>query len=255
MRTAEWTEQISVLDRVAAVLDAFGEDDDGIGISELARRANLPKSTVSRIAAELVGQRLLDRQGAKLYLGFRLFEYGQSVEQPRRLRQLALPVMHDLRDLTGHTTALAVLAGPEVVLIAVARGPAVPGWAGRVGAHLPAHATALGKSMLAFSAPEVVDTVTGSVLAPSTRSTIREPDALLRELAETRRTGISREREESALGWASIASPILGPGSAPLAAIAVMAPTEELAADRCTHVVRAAASTVSRRLGAPVAKH
>ena len=76
MRTADWTDSVSVLDRVTAVFEAFGEHDEGLGVSELARRANLPKSTVSRIAADLVEQRFLDRDGDKLYLGVRLFELG-----------------------------------------------------------------------------------------------------------------------------------------------------------------------------------
>ena len=66
MRTANWTDSVSVLDRVTAVFDAFGDDDHGLGVSELARRANLPKSTVSRIAADLVAQRFLDRDGELL---------------------------------------------------------------------------------------------------------------------------------------------------------------------------------------------
>ena len=71
MRTADWTDSVSVLDRVTAVFEAFGEHDEGLGVSELARRANLPKSTVSRIVADLVGQRFLERDGDKLYLGVR----------------------------------------------------------------------------------------------------------------------------------------------------------------------------------------
>ena len=153
MRTADWTESVSVLDRVTAVFEAFGEHDEGLGVSELARRANLPKSTVSRIAADLVEQRFLDRDGDKLYLGVRLFELGQTVEQPRRLRQLALPVMTDLRDATGQTVHLAVLEGTDVVFIAIVRGGPMPTPLARVGGRLPAHATALGKAILAFSPP------------------------------------------------------------------------------------------------------
>ena len=130
MRTADWTESVSVLDRVTAVFEAFGEHDEGLGVSELARRANLPKSTVSRIAADLVGQQFLDRDGDKLYLGVRLFELGQTVEQPRRLRQLALPVMTDLRNATGQTIHLAVLEGIDVVFIAIVRGGPMPTDAG-----------------------------------------------------------------------------------------------------------------------------
>ncbi|WP_206737188.1 IclR family transcriptional regulator [Agromyces albus] len=234
-----------MLDRVAAVFDAFGENDDGLGVSELARRANLPKSTVSRIAAELVGQRFLDREGDKLYLGFRLFELGQTVEQPRRLRQLALPVMTELRNLTGHTVELAVLDGADVVLIAIVRGQHTPTSAGRLGGRLPAHATALGKAILAFSAQEVVDVIADGWLEPRT---IREPSSLLRELTETRRSGIATEREECAVGRASVASPILGHGAVPVAAISVIAHAEEFAADRVSPVVRAAALSLSRRV-------
>src|SRR5918995_1444116 len=119
MRTADWTDSVSVLDGVTAVFEAFGEQDDGLGVSELARRANLPKSTVSRIAADLVAQRFLDRDGDKLYLSVRLFELGQTVEQPRRLRHAALPVMVELRDATGQTVNLAVLEGADVVIITI----------------------------------------------------------------------------------------------------------------------------------------
>src|SRR6478735_4221980 len=126
MRTARWNESVSVLDRVTAVFDAFGEQDEGLGVSELARRAHLPKSTVSRIAADLVAQRFLDREGDTLYLGVRLFELGQTVEQPRRLRQLALPIMTDLRDVSGQTVHLAVLDGVDVVFITIVRAGPVP---------------------------------------------------------------------------------------------------------------------------------
>ena len=221
MRTADWTESVSVLDRVTAVFEAFGEHDDGLGVSELARRANLPKSTVSRIAADLVGQRLLDREGDKLYLGVRLFELGQTVEQPRRLRQLALPVMTDLRNVTGQTVHLAVLEGTDVVFIAIVRGEPTATPLARVGGRLPAHATALGKAILAFSPPDVV----GADRLRRTRAAHAAHDlraaALLRELAEIRRTGIATEREECVIGRTCIASAILGHGGVPVAAISV----------------------------------
>src|SRR5215204_3875995 len=109
MRTADWTSSVTVLDRVTAVFDAFGEHDDGLGVSELARRANLPKSTVSRIVADLVGQRFLERDGDKLYLGIRLFELGKTVQRQRELSRIAINVMKELRKLTCHTVHLAFL--------------------------------------------------------------------------------------------------------------------------------------------------
>jgi DNA-binding IclR family transcriptional regulator len=147
MRTADWSESVSVLDRITAVFEAFEADDDGLGVSELARRAHLAKSTVSRIAADLVEQRFLERRGDKLYLGVRLYELGQNVDEPRRLRRLALPLMAELRDLTGHTVTLALVGDTDVLYVAVTRGrtPAVA--LGGVGARVPVAESALGRAV------------------------------------------------------------------------------------------------------------
>lgn len=250
MRTADWTESVSVLDRVTAVFDAFGEHDEGLGVSELARRANLPKSTVSRIAADLVAQRFLDRDGDKLYLGVRLFELAQSVEQPRRLRRIALPVMTELREATGQTVSLAVLEGADIVFVAIVRGEPTPKPLARIGGRLPAHATALGKAILAVSPQDVVDRIIQSGLEMRTPHTISEPSALLRELVDIRRLGVATESNECAIDRACAASPILGHGGAPIAAISVAGSVSNLVPDSVAPAVRAAAMILSRRMGA-----
>lgn len=248
MRTATWTDSVSVLDRVTALFDAFGEHDEGLGVSELARRANLPKSTVSRIAADLVEQRFLDRDGDKLYLGIRLFELAETVQQPRRLRHVALPVMTELRDVTHQTVSLAVLEGADVLLIAIVRGEASPAPAARVGGRLPAHATALGKALLAFSSRDVVERVIRGGLPSRTPSTICDPVVLGRELADVRRLGVAAETEECLTGRMCVASPILSNGGMPVAAISVSGSTPDIVPARVGPAVRAAAVTLSRRI-------
>jgi len=254
MRTASWTDSVSVLDRVTAVFDAFGEDDEGLGVSELARRANLPKSTVSRIAADLVAQRFLDRDGELLYLGVRLFELGQTVPQPRMLRRLALPVMRELRDVTAQTVQLAVLDGADVVVVAVLRVPSAREPSTRVGGRDPAHATALGKAILAFSPAETVTRIASGGLTKQTPRTIDEPAALLRELADVRRRGVATEHEECMIGVAATAGALLVPGEAPSAAISVTGAVDDLFPDRVAPAVRAAAVALSRRLAADRAR-
>ena len=246
MRTADWTDSVSVLDRVTAIFDAFGEQDDGLGVSELARRANLPKSTVSRIAADLVAQRFLDRDGDKLYLGVRLFELAQTVEQPRRLRHFAFPVMTELRDATGQTVSLAVLEGADVVFVAIVRGERTSKPLARIGCRLPAHATALGKAILAFSPPSVVERIIQGGLEVRTPHTISEPSVLLRELTDVRRLGVATEKEECANDRACAASPILGHGGVPIAAISVSGSVANVVPDRIAPAVRAAGVTLSR---------
>ncbi|MGX1702069.1 IclR family transcriptional regulator [Microbacterium sp. NPDC055357] len=255
MRTADWTVSVSVLDRLSAVLDAFGEHDEGLGVSELARRAGLPKSTVSRIAADLVEQRFLDRDGDKLYLGVRLFELGQTVQQPRVLRRQALPVLRELRDVTGQTVNLGVLDGADVVVIAVLPGASMtlpPPL--RVGARLPAYATAMGKAVLAVSRRDVVSRVVAAGFEPRTPQTITDEPTLLRDLAGVRHRGAATDHEEYVPGVTGTASPVLGAAGIPVAAISVAGPTGEFLIDSVVPAVRAAALTLSRRL-ATVAAH
>ena len=250
MRTADWTDTVSVLDRITAVFDAFGDHDEGLGVSELARRANIPKSTVSRVASELVAQQFLDRDGDKFYLGVRLYELGQTVEQPQRLRRLAYPVMAELRDLTGQSVQLAVMEGSDVVFVAIARSePAVRPHA-TVGGRLPVHATALGKAVLAFSSPDVIDRVIRGGLVARTAHTITDADALVHELRQIRSTGIATEREECVLGRSCTASPILTAGGEALAAISVSGATGDVMVDRMASAVRAAGATLTRRAAA-----
>ena len=247
MRTAAWTSAVTVLDRITAVFDAFGEHDEGLGVSELARHANLPKSSISRIAGELVEQGLLDREGDTFYLGARLFEFGQTVERPRRLRHFAYPVMAGLRDLTSQSVQLAVLDGTDVVFLAIARSePAIRPHA-RIGGRLPAHATAVGKAIMAFSPSELVEEVVQGGLAPRTPHTITASDSLVRELLQIRGAGVATEREECVIGRSCMASPVLAPGGEPFAAISVAGSSSDIGGEHLAAAVRAAAATLSHR--------
>ncbi len=71
-----------MIGRVAAIFDACGPAGDVLGISEIARRAGLAKSTVSRIVQELATYKFLERSGSELQLGLRLFELGESASRP-----------------------------------------------------------------------------------------------------------------------------------------------------------------------------
>lgn len=249
VRSAGWTESVSVLDRITAVFEAVGATDDGLRITELARRANLPKSTVSRIAADLVEQRLLDREGDRLHLGVRLFELGQTVKQPRRLRALAHPVMTELRNVTGLAVHLALLGDRDVVLVSVVRGRAATAPLAMVGSRMPAHATALGKALLAFpSSDQSVRHVLDGGLPRLTPHTICDPAELARELREVRHSGVALEREESLIGRAGVAGAILSLGTVAVAAISVTGTPDDVAHDRVAPAVRSAAGTLGHRL-------
>lgn len=211
MAGADSADALGVLDRVTSILEAFDEDDRGLGLSELAVRAGLPKSTVSRLVATLVRQRYLERDGKRIHLGIRLFELGQLAEQPRELRIAALPVMADLRNRTGHNAHLAIRDGDHLVCLAAMRGPGAPPLAPRTGGRVAVDATALGDAMLG-------------------------------------RSNTADAGHESPDGVRTIAHPIRESTGRVVAAISVSGWTDGFDLDRSAAAVRMAALAVSRRL-------
>jgi IclR family transcriptional regulator, acetate operon repressor len=254
MRTAEWDGGSSVLSRAAAVLDAFGADTAELGVSELARRTGLAKSTAHRLVGELVRLGWLEQAGPRVRLGLHLFELGQLVPRQRALKEAALPFMEDLREATGSNVHLAVLEGLEVVYVEILRVRDRQALPSRVGGRLPAHATGVGKAILAFSPPDVVKARVDAGLVRRTAYTVVMPGALTRELAAVRETGISYDRQESALGVVCAAAPVFGADGRVLGSLSVTGRAERLDVERMAPAVRTAALTLSRQLGAPLGR-
>jgi DNA-binding IclR family transcriptional regulator len=248
MRSAQSNDLPSSVARVAAVLGAFGPRDTELGISELARRTGLPKSTVHRLAQELVRCRLLERSASSLRLGLWLFELGGLVTQQRDLRDIAMPYMSDLREATGQTVHLAVLEGTDVVYIHILPSKDAPRMPSRIGGRVSAHATGVGKAMLAFSPPETVDAVIAKGLPPVGPRTITAAGLLRRQLGRIRTTGVAFDQEESGPGIVCAASPLLGPDGLPRAAISVSGWGGRLNVNRIAIAVRTTSLALAREL-------
>ena len=248
MRTAEWNTSTSVLDRATLILGAFRLEDRSLGVSELTRRTGLPKSTVSRLTAELLRLQYLERHGSGFRLGLTLFELGQMVVTPKELRRRAMGIMVDLRNATGQTVHCAVLDGTEVVYVEILRGRGTPPLPSRVGGRMPAHATALGKAMLAFSPSAVVDGILSKGLQPLTRATITDEATLRAELIEVAASGLAREENESTAGSSCVASPVMDSSGALVAALSVTGAAGLLDIDRVGPAVRTAALALGRQM-------
>lgn len=246
---AEWNttprrtgEPVSVLDRILAVLDAV-EDRGTLSITELATQTGMPKSTVSRIAAELTDQRYLARTDDGVTLGLRLFELGARATLPRRLLAAAAPVIRNLWDATGERVGLWVNHGSHMVSIAAAPGrlPMLPTQAGM---RSPALTTASGKAYLAFCADEGVVSRVSAPLGHDAADRFRD------ELTRVRASVVATDREVSYPGILAVASPVLSAERVVLGAISIAGPSGAMDADRVAPLVRAAGATLTRRLTA-----
>ena len=241
----------SAAGRITSILEAFRDDHDALPLSELARRAGLPKTTAHRLVGELVRCGLLERADGRLRLGLKLFELGQLVPQQRSLRDAARPVLADLREATRHSVNLGILEGSDVVYVDILAGPDSPRLPTRVGGRWPAHATAIGKAILAFSDPGTAQAVIDAGLGRVSERTITAPGRLRAELDRIRDCGLAYDYEESRPGLVCVASPVHGPGGV-AGALSVSGWSATLKADRAGPAAHTAALTVSRALGAPV---
>ena len=248
MRSIERNGTTSVLGRVVAVLGAFDEVSPVLGLADIARRAGLPKSTAHRLVGEMVAARLLDRAPDGSYrLGLRLFELGELVPSHRSLSEAALPIMEDLREATHQRIHLAVLDGVDVVYVEILGSAGRP-LASRTGGRLPAHATGVGKAILAFSPASVVKARIEAGLPRLTPRTIATPGALVRELQDVRTEGTAYDREESHLGISCVAAPVFGHDRKIRAGLSVTGPTAKMDPPRFGVAVRTAALSLSRAL-------
>ena len=232
--------------RVASIFDAITATDAELGISEIARRTGLAKSTVSRIVGELTDRRFLERSGQGVRLGLRLFELGESAARPRDLRKIALASMADLRAAVNLTIHLAVLQRDEVVYIEILAARDVPPLPSRVGGRMPAYATGVGKALLAFSPADVIDEVLANELVRVGPNTVTDAAALRREFVRIRASGLAYERGESAPGVACAAAAIRAASGEPIAALSAAGWIADVDIRRVGPAVQTAALSINR---------
>ena len=242
----------SVVRRLAAILDAFRARDVYLGVNEIARRTQLPKSTVSRLIKEMQEAGFLERKDEKVGLGLQMFEWGERATRRRSVREVALPFMADLREATRQTVHLAVLDGTEVVYVEILHREDAPRLPSKVGGRLPAHATGVGKALLSASDPAVIEQAIAAGLVAVGPRTIRNPDVLRQQLRRARANGIAYEHEESGPGIVCVASAVLDSENVPVASISASGWAGKVDLRRVGPAVHTAALSISRVLASRI---
>lgn len=238
----------SMIDRVVLILDAF-DGPAQLSLADVVRRTDLPRSSVHRILERLVAVRWLIREGNQYRLGLRMLELGSLVLHRDRLRDAAIPFMHQLAASSRNVVHLAVLDGTEVVYLEKIGGPQGAGLPSRMGGRAPAYCTGVGKALLAYADDATVQRVIDRGLRARTPYTITDPGRLLRELQRVRERGAAFDREEAVRGVGCVAAAVRGPG-APAAALSVCGPIRRMNFGRLTPAVQHAAQRIWRASGA-----
>jgi DNA-binding IclR family transcriptional regulator len=247
--------EVQSLSRAVAILRVFSHEVTELGVTEIARRVGLHKSTTFRLLGTLIAEGLVaqDRETGRYRLDIGLLELSSNVQLHIDVRQAARPYLQPLAQKLGGTLNLAVLdAGMSINLEqAVPRGFLVNsyGWVGR---RTPLHATSTGKVLLAWLAPTEVEANVTEPLESFTPSTITSLDALLGELEAVQQAGYSIGHEEYEVGLNAVAAPLRDRTGNVTAALSVSGPSYRLSPDdfeTASLIITEAASSISRELG------
>jgi IclR family acetate operon transcriptional repressor len=242
------------VDRAASLLLALGESQGEAGVTELARRLGLHKSTASRLLATLQRRGLVDQdeESGKYRLGVVVIRLAEHAERTLDLRAIALPELERLARNSHENAGLGVMDGDQVLFVAQADGPnLIPSgdWTGRASTL---HANASGKVLLSSLAEREVLRIVRRGLTRHTDRTITELEPLLEELARARRRGYATAASELEPGLNAVAAPVRDARGQVIAAVEVWGPSSrvspirlpELAAEACQ-----TATAITVRLG------
>jgi DNA-binding IclR family transcriptional regulator len=172
--------RLSSVTTAIRLLKAFSEDEVEIGVSALAQKLKVAKSTVHRLAVTLVAEGLLEQnpETERYRLGIGLFGLGTLVRRRMNLSNEARPYLFDLRKHTGETIILGIPTDTEVMHVYDLESPQAVGIKSDLGARKPAHCTAVGRAIFAFAPEETIERVLSGPLAKRTSHTITDPARL-----------------------------------------------------------------------------
>jgi IclR family KDG regulon transcriptional repressor len=184
---------IQSLERAFGILEEVARNREGINLSELSKRVALHNSTTFHLVKTMVllGYVQQSKDSKRYRVGRRLFTLAAGALDEIELVNLATPVLEGLTRATGECSHFAIRSGDNIVVLAKTAGTGMFQMVDRAGVVRPAHCTALGKVLLAALTPAQVERYVAShELRRFTPKTIVEPEALLRELKDVRRSGI-----------------------------------------------------------------
>ena len=245
---------VPALTRGLQLLTMFSRDERELSGAELARRLKAPRASVFRLLHTLEQMGFVERVGdaATYRLGVAVLRLGFEYLSSLDLTEHARPLLESLRDATGYSAHLVVRDGGEVVFVAKAASRNTLFHSIQVGARLPAHATVLGRTLLAGLDVSELNALLGPgplpAYTPQTPATLAALQAMI-AADRVRGYGISEGGYES--GISTIAAPIMGDGGGIVAAVSITVPAQNIdgsLVDGLVHAVCRTARQLSERL-------
>jgi DNA-binding IclR family transcriptional regulator len=228
------------------LLDLFMTEEE-LGVTDVARNLGVAKSSAHRMLTTLVSRGFAEKdpETGRYRLGLHVYELGQLSISRNRLRRTALPLLDELRQLTGLTIHLAVADGADVVHLERLQSRQGIELLGDLPHRFPAHCSASGKALAAFD-PEMAAARRRARFPSLTAATVHTERDFDRALAEIRHRGVAYNNGEAWEGAGSIAAPVCDGSGRARAAISIAGSTSML--DRSREHFARLVVTASHRL-------
>jgi len=226
-----------VMDRTFQLLDILGSDGGDLGITELAERLGLHKSTTHRLMMVLENNQYVEKDAVsgKYRLGRRIMQLGLSALSKLDIYEVAKPHLRALVAETGETAHVGIMRDCEVVSLVNVESTQTIRTPSTTGTRHPVHCSSLGKAILAFCTPEAIDQfLNGRDLAKYTRNTITSPAHFRRELESIRQCGYAIDDEEREEGLRCIGAPVRDSSGEVIGAVSIAGPVFRITRDRNT---------------------
>lgn len=205
-----------------AVICAFNRDRPEMTLSQVAKVVSLPRATARRLLHTLVELGYFETDGKLFHLSPRLLEVGYSYLGSLPWWEIALPHMQEVSDALDETCVASVLTGEDIVMIARRNGTRLMAINVPMGTRLPAHATAMGRILIANKSESEIDRyVAIATLRPLTPHTVVDRKQLSKAIESARADDYSIVDQELEIGLLTLAVPIRDMQGNVLAAMAV----------------------------------
>ncbi|MEU8242307.1 IclR family transcriptional regulator [Actinoplanes missouriensis] len=241
--------------RTIEILEILGEARDPMTVTDLHRRLGYPRSSLHQLLHTLIAMRWLEAtdDGSAVGIGPHALLTGTAYLDRDPALPFATRTLELIRDKLSYTTHYARLDGSNVIYLLTRETADSRRAVSRVGRQLPAHATALGKVLLAELTPrEVGALLPAPPLARLTPNTITDPDALLRDLEQTRVRGYSLEHEQNTpgIGCVGVTVPYRIPATDAISCSIPIAAATDAELERVAEVLRDHANQLAADLRA-----
>ncbi|TCN28158.1 IclR family transcriptional regulator [Mesobacillus foraminis] len=246
---------VQSVERALCILNLLKDHPGGMGITQIAKKLEVAKSSAHRLTTALCNFGLVTKnlENDKYLLGLKLVELGETVLETLDIRTVAQPYLQKLVNELDETVHLVILENCEIVYIDKIESPQTIRMYSRIGRRAPVHCTGVGKAIMAFFPEEEIDQIiTEKGLHRFTEYTHTNRESLLANLDEIRSRGFSIDEQEHELGIRCVAAPVFNHHNKVVAGVSVAAPTYRLPTtmvEEYAAKLTACAGSISRGLG------